>query len=192
MATLTPEKKALMFKQLATKSSFETGIEFGLDKYYKNAATVGAVVIRIYNEVKNNPEKFLISNDTVDLVTAAVKSRNALIQKGESRTTLREKMDEAKSRTFEELALDNRAKAAQLLSLRLDDGLSSRKKREKISLGEAAKVYGITFDKGQLLEGKATDHVALMGKVEGDINPEQAMKLIQQMKDYNTALQENK
>lgn len=181
-----------MFKMLATKSSYETGLAFELDKHYKNAQTVGSTVIRIFNEVKNNPDKFLISADTVELVTKAVEARSALTRKGEARTTLREKLDETKNKTFEELVLDNSAKAWQLLALRLDDGLSSRKKREKISLGEAAKVAGIMFDKKQLTEGKATEHVSLMSKVDTTLNPEQAMDLVLKMREYNSAMQEKK
>lgn len=192
MAVLTLDKKALLFKQLATKSSYEAGLEFELDKHYKNAQTVAATVIKIYNEVKNDPEKFLISQDTVDLVVSAVQARSALTRKGEARTTLREKIDEAKGKTFEELVLDNRAKASQLLSLRIDDALSSKKKREKVSLGEAAKVMGILFDKGQLLEGKATEHVSVLGKVDTNLNPAEAMDLIIKMREYNQALQEKK
>lgn len=190
MATLTPEKKALLFKQLATKSSYEAGLEFGLDKHYKNAATVGAVVIRIYNEVKNDPERFAVSNDTVDLVISAVQARTGLVQKGEARTSLREKLDEQKGKSIEELTLDNRAKSWMLLSLRLDDALSSKKKREKISLGEIAKVAGITFDKGQLIEGKATDHVALMAKVSEDMSPTDAIETVLKMREYNQAIQQ--
>jgi len=190
--TLNEEKKGLLFKQLATKTSYEAGLEFGLDKYYKNAQTVSATVVRIYNEVKNNPDKFAVSPDTVELVVNAVTARTALVRKGESKTSLREKIDEEKGKTIDELALSNRAKAWMLLSLRLDDALSSKKKREKISLGEIAKVAGITFDKGQLVEGKATDHVSLLGKVDTELNPEQAINLVLKMREYNNSVQESK
>lgn len=192
MAILNEEKKGLLFKQLATKTAYEAGLEFGLDKHYKNAQTVSSTVIRIYNEVKNNPDKFAVSLDTVELVVSAVNARTALVRKGEGKTSLREKIDEAQSKSFEELALSNRGKAAMLLSMRIDDALSSKRKRENVSLGEAAKVYGITFDKGQLIEGKATDHVSLMGKVDSNLNPEQAMDLILKMREYNTAIQDKK
>lgn len=192
MAILSDEKKALLFKTLATKSSYDAGVEFELDKHYKNARTVGAAVIRIYNEVKNNPEKFAVSDDTVSLVTDAVTKRNALTVKGEARTTLREKIDESKNKSIEELTLENRSKSWMLLSLRLDDALSSKKKREKISLGEIAKVAGITFDKGQLIEGKATDHVALMAKIDGELNPQEALDMVIRMKEYNASIKEKK
>jgi hypothetical protein len=190
MTALAPEKKALLFKQLATKTAYEVGIEFGFDKTRKTAGSVASAVHKIYNEVKNNPEKFALSQDAVDVVTIAVSSRSAIGRSGKAHTTLREKIDANKSKTIEELALDNRSKAWQLLSLRLDDALSSRRKREKISLGEIAKVAGITFDKGQLIEGKATEHVATMAKIEGDINPGQAIDLILKMREYNNAVQE--
>ena len=192
MAVLNDERKALLFKQLATKSSYEAGLTFELDKHYKNAQTVGTAVIRIYHEVRNNPDKFLVSPDTVELVTKAVEARTALVRKGEARTTLREKMDAAKSKSFEELVLDNRAKASQLLSLRIDDALSSKKKREKVSLGEAAKVMGILFDKGQLIEGKATEHVSLLGKIDREMNPAEAMDLVIKMREYNESTQQKK
>jgi hypothetical protein len=193
MSVLDDTKKALLFKQLATKTAYEAGIEFGLDKHYKNASTVSAAVIRVYNQVKNNPDKYLVSPDTVELVSTAVSARGASMRAGQARTTLREKLDDAKSMSFEELTMSNRAKAAMLLSMRLDDALSSKKKREKVSLGEAAKVAGIMFDKGQLLEGKATDHVSLMGKIETDsLTPEGAIDMIIKMREYNNAMQDKK
>lgn len=189
MAVLNDVNKAQLFKELATKSSYEAGLVFDLDKAYKNAQTVGAAVVRIYHEVRNNPDKFNVSPDTVELVISAVDARSALTRKGEARTTLREKIDEAKGKTFEELALDNRAKAWQLLSLRLDDALSSKKKREKVSLGEAAKVAGIAFDKGQLIEGKATEHVSMLSRLDtANMTPGQAMDMVLQMREYNNAI----
>lgn len=189
MAVLNDVNKAQLFKELAKKSSYEAGLVFGLDKHYKNAQTVGSTVIRIFNEVKNNPEKFNISPDTCELVISAVEARSALTRKGEARTTLREKLDETKGKTFEELALDNRAKAAQLMSLRLDDVLSTKKKRQLVSLGEAAKVFGIHFDKGQLIEGKATEHVSMMSKLDtASMTPGQAMDMVLKMREYNQVI----
>src|SRR3990167_5942741 len=73
---------------------------------------------------------------------------------------------------------------------RIDDALASKKARQKIGIGELAKVYGITFDKRQLIEGKATEHVALMAKISEDMTPASAIETVLKMREYNAAIQE--
>lgn len=192
--SLTPEKKALITKMLKDKTAYEVGLAFELDKHYKNAATMIATVSKIYNQVKNNPEKYAMDPMIIKEVEAKVNSRRAVSVRGEEgvaeRKTLRQITDEKKNMKIEDIALDNRAKAAALLSIRLDDYLNSKKHRSKIGLGELAKVYGITFDKGQIVEGKATDHVAMMAKIDGDMTPGEAIDVVMKMREYNNAVAE--
>ena len=188
--TLDVNKKAAIFKAMAEKSAYDVGIDFGLDKHYKNAQTVSAAVIRIFHEVKHNPEKFSLSTDAINIVADAVANRSIAVRGGQNRITLRQQMDLQKNRPLEDIVKDNSQKSAVLLSLRIDDALASKKARQKISIGELAKVYGITFDKRQLVEGKATDHVALMAKVSEEMTPDMAIDTVLKMREYNQSMQE--
>jgi hypothetical protein len=186
---LQEEKKGLLVKALLDHTPYEAGLMFELDKHYKNSATVAAAVHRIWNQVKNNPEKYAVSNDLIDAVATKMKNnRKSMI--GGDRKTLRELRDEKLNMPIDKLAIDNRAKAAVALGLRLDEILFSKKNRDKISIGELAKVYGITFDKGQIVEGKATDHVSLMAKISKDMTPSEAIDVILKMREYNQAVSE--
>lgn len=188
--TLDVKKKAEIFKAMAGKSAYQVGVDFELDKHYKNAATVSAAVIRIFHEVKHNPEKYMIPLDTVDVIAAQVSSRSIATKRNENRVSLREQMDLEKNKPLEEIVKSNSQKSALLLSLRIDDALASKKARQKIGIGELAKVYGITFDKRQLIEGKATEHVALMAKISEDMTPASAIETVIKMREYNQAIQE--
>jgi len=188
--TLDINKKAAIFKMMAEKPAYQVGLAFELDKHYKNAATVSASVIRIFHEVKHNPEKFMIPLDTVEVIASAVASRSIGTRSKENRISLREQMDIEKNRPLEEIVKNNSQKSAILLSLRIDDALASKKARQKIGIGELAKVYGITFDKRQLIEGKATEHVALMAKISEDMTPASAIETVLKMREYNAAIQE--
>jgi hypothetical protein len=188
--TLTPEKKAAIATMLLKKSAYDVGIEFELDKYYKNSATMISTVSKIYNQVKNDPEKFAVSSDLMVQVELAVKARTYKIEGQGERRTLRQIADEKKNKPIAEIALDNRSKASALLNIKLDDLLYNKKARAKVSIGEMAKVYGITFDKGQIVEGKATDHVAMMAKVEGNMSPSEAIDIVLKMREYNQSITE--
>jgi hypothetical protein len=188
---LTPEQKAGMVKMLLDKSAYDVGLEYGLDKYYKNSATVIATVSKIYNQVKNNPETYAMSTDLLSAVEEKVRGRTSRKMTEVVRRSLREQADEKKFMKIEDIALDNRAKAAAILSIKLDDLLYSKKDRKKVSVGELAKVYGITFDKGQLIEGKATDHVSLMAKINTeDMSPQDAIDAVMKMREYNQSVME--
>jgi hypothetical protein len=172
--TLTPEKKAAIATMLLKKSAYDVGIEFELDKYYKNSATMISTV----------------SRDLMVQVELAVKARTYKIEGQGERVTLRQLADEKKNKPIAEIALDNRSKASALLNIKLDDLLYNKKARAKVSIGEMAKVYGITFDKGQIVEGKATDHVAMMAKVEGNMSPSEAIDIVLKMREYNQSITE--
>ena len=184
-------KKAAIFKMMAEKPAYQVGLAFELDKHYKNAATVASAVIRIFHEVKHNPEKFMIPLDTVDVIAHAVASRSIGTRSKENRISLREQMDIEKNKPLEEIVKQNSQKSAVLLSLRIDDALQSKKARQKIGIGELAKVYGITFDKRALVEGRATEHVAVLGKLATEaMTPAEAIEVVLKMREYNQAVAE--
>ena len=116
--TINDNVKVGMFKTLANKSLYEVGVEFGLDKKYKNEASVKNAVYRYYSEVKNNPEKFLISKDLYDLVIGTVSGRKIISDT--TQQSLREKNESLEKMDFSQLVSNTRTKSLRLLRNKLE------------------------------------------------------------------------
>jgi uncharacterized metal-binding protein len=65
-----------------------------------------------------------------------------------------------------ELATDTRNLAVQTLNNKLVEVNSSPEKLEKVSLKELATVFGILFDKSRVMEGLATENIAIHAKID--------------------------
>ena len=158
----TIEKKSAIFKKLVSETLYETGVSFGLDKHYSTPQSVKTKVYTIYNEVKNDPEKFGIQPDTLDLVVDTVSNRK--IAKTKEPTIAEQegiKVSDVKS-----LTLGGRDKLAGLINKKLVYLETHPKALKEESLVNLAKVYSTMFDKAQIIQGQATDHVAIMGKID--------------------------
>jgi hypothetical protein len=183
MAKIAEDKKGLVFKMLAEKPMYDVGLEFGLDKQFKTVSGLRGFVHRIYNEVRQDPEKFGVAPETATQVVTIVQSRSP-IGKGDQKS-LHEKQKEEDSKDIRDYVLEGRKKAYKLLSLKMDDLMSSKKKISESNLATLAQTFGILFDKGQIVKGEATEHVALMAKITKDITPEEAMNLILKTREGN-------
>lgn len=178
-------KKGSLFKMLASKTLYEVGLEYGFDKKYKDSKAVKGAVYRIYQEVKKDPAKYYVQPETVELVTTSMTTRlsSPVIVKGGA-ASLREKNDELINKTdIKSLVISGRNKAYSLISHKMDRLGASKKKLDAVSVGELAKVFGILFDKAQIIQGEATEHVAIMAKVSKDMNPEQALETVLKMRE---------
>lgn len=180
---MNDSKKVGLFKYLVDHSMYEAGIQFEFDKRYKTPSAIKNNVHKIYREVQQDPEKFSISQETIDLVTTAVSNR---------RTTkvalpkFAEIKEQEEKMGFSELALGGRNKALQLLHHKLDRIGMSKKKLDSVSVGEMAKVYGILFDKAQIIRGEATERVAILSKnITLDMRPEEAIEAAIKMRETN-------
>lgn len=178
------EKKELeVFKQHAYKTSWEIGQEYNFDKVYKDKRAVTNAVYAIYNKVKNNPGKYGIDTDTMNLVLDAVGQRK--IRKNAQFVT--EPLSDKEMVDIGSLVSDNRDRAARILNKKLISLEKSQKKMENISFKELTTAFGIMFDKGQLLKGEATEHIAHYAKIEKNMDPVEALKIIQDMREANAA-----
>ncbi len=176
--TITDKERAYIFKQLASKTLYEVGVEFGLDKHYKTAAGIRTRIYGIYNQVRANPEKFFLQQETIDLVVAAVAKRSL----EQPKPTLKEK-SELSLLDVKELTLTGRDKIAKLINKKLDyiDKHPGALKAE--SLVSLTKAFGTLFDKGQIIQGQATEHVAVMGNIDTNLSPDDAIDLVLQMRE---------
>lgn len=171
---LTPEKKIGLFQMLATKDLYSVGLEYGFDKHYKTAKAVKGAVYRLYADMKNNPDKYAIPDELYSVVQDAMKGRQVSAVHKDS--SLAEKMGEKTE--IKDIILDNRNKAAKLVSLKLDMLSKSKKELSKISLPQLTTSMAILFDKGQIIQGEATEHIAHLAKIDEGMTPEELLNAV--------------
>lgn len=169
------DKKAGIFRQLASATLYEVGMENGLDKHYKDATAVRNKVYQIYREVANEPEKYSVHPDTVELVVAAVSKRKVATRP--SVPSLAETKALAES-DIKGLTMASRDKAGALIHKKLEYIEAHPKALANESLVNLGKIFGILFDKSQIIQGQATEHVAVMSKLSADMTPDEALQAV--------------
>lgn len=169
------DKKAAIFRKLASGTLYEVGMEFELDKHYKDATSIRNKVYNIYREVSEEPGKFFVHPDTAALVEAAVSSRKIATR---SSTTLAEKQEAIKDADIKGLTLASRDKAGKLIHAKLDYIEKHPKALMNESLVNLGKIFGILFDKSQIIQGQATENVAVMSKLDTNMTPEEAIQAV--------------
>ena len=122
---LSDEKKGYIFTMCGEKTLADVGFEFGLDKKYKTVATMKSAVAKIYNQVKNDPDRFFIAPETYNRVLDAVDERKTVgltpFQSSnpeevvEEPMTIREKREIINPEDIKGLILGGRNKAAKLI-----------------------------------------------------------------------------
>lgn len=180
--TISEEKKGLLFKMLASKSIYETGVEFGFDKHYKDSTAVKNAVYRIYQQVRAEPSKYFISPETVELVSGIVSNRSV---SAKAETTLKEKKDELVNADFKTVLLKMRGSASAILQEKLDRIGSSKKRLDETNISALAQVFGIIFDKSQIIQGESTENVAILAKIDKDMDPDDALQMILRTRENN-------
>jgi hypothetical protein len=64
---------------------------------------------------------------------------------------------------------------------------SNKKMLEKENLVSLAKVFGIFFDKSQILQGQATENIAIKAKISKDMSPEESLEELLKMRESRQA-----
>ena len=177
-------KEAEIFKQLAYKSTAEVGLEYNFDKVYPTKVAIRNAVCAIRTKVKTHPDnytEFGITPEVQDLVTAAAETRN--VAPAHKRQALKQL----------EIDLDPKmvlgkilGKTLALVDRKLDIVTKSRKKLEATSFKELGVIAGIAFDKRQILLGEATQNIAVMAKIDINVSPEEALRMVSEMREVNS------
>jgi hypothetical protein len=185
MYTLTDDRKSRIFLACANKTYTEVGYEFDLDKHYKSVASMKDAVKKTYAAVKNDPIKFGIDYERANTVVDKVNTRQTagLVPRGGTEV-LREKVELLNPQDIKGLMLGARNKAAKIIHEKLDRMSRSKKAIDDIGLGEMAKVVGILFDKGQIIQGQSTENIAVMSKnIDANLQPEEALDMVLRMRE---------
>ena len=170
-----------MFKALASKSYAQVAVDFGIDIHYKDQSGYRNAVYRIARDVLANPEKHGVSDDIVKMVKVAMEDRKA----NPTHTQIKEQDDSAilDFTDTQAVTIGGRNKAAQLLHKKMDMINKSPKLLQKENLVSLAKVFGIFFDKSQILQGQATENIAIKAKISKDMTPEESLEQLLRMRE---------
>ena len=179
MVNLTDDQKRAIFKALANNSQVKVGLDFGLDRHYKGNVGVMNAVSRIYKEVKEDFNRFLITPEVAELVELGMKDRFQRRHSGIVPLT-------DPNVSEKDLVLEAKRKAWVLLNQKLDYLAKNKKAFRNESIMSLAKLAGIVFDKSQIVRGEATEHIALKAKIDPNITSQEA---IEQLLRYREAVQ---
>jgi len=196
---LSDINKGSLFRMCGEKDYATVGFEFGLDKKYKTVATMKSTVRRIYNTVKNDPQKYGISEKDAFEVALKVEARQTSVlvpfeKKGvvkeSSEMSLKEQREVINPQDIKSLVIGGRNKAMKLMNDKLHRIGKSVKLLDAVSLGEMAKVVGILVDKSQILQGQSTENIAILSKNVGELTAEEALAHVLKMREANVAEKE--
>lgn len=177
-----PDKtKGEMYKALASKSYAQVAVDFKIDIHYKDQSGYRNAVYRIAKEVEASPDKFGITPDIIEMVKTAMEDRKA----NPGSAQLKETNDSAllDFSDTQAVTVGGRNKAAELLHKKMDMINKSPALLKKENLVSLAKVFGIFFDKSQILQGQATENIAIKAKISRDMTPEESLEELLKMRE---------
>jgi hypothetical protein len=181
---ITEKDKGAIFKALLDKTYLEVGHLFGVHAHYTSDSGVRVAVMKIYNEVKANPEKFGLKPDFAEAVTTAVENRKVAPHKA-IRKTESAVLDPEDTKA---VVIGGRNKAAMLLHKKMDMIDKSKDMLKRENLVSLAKVFGIFFDKAQIVQGQATEHIAVLAKgIPDGMTPTDALNALLTMREATVA-----
>lgn len=176
---LIEAEAARIFLNLEDHSNVEVAYLFGLDRFYTSTGSMRGAISKAYNMVLTDPMKYDIPLDKAGFIQAMVESRQIVKKDPE---TVRE-LEEMEKLDINTLMLSNRDVAAQLVRRKLEYLKGSPKALKEEKLKDLVYVLGHLFDKGQIVQGQATEHVVFMSNLPEKMNPDEALKAILQMRE---------
>lgn len=180
---LTNERKAELFKALATRSVLDVGMEFGFDQHYSTKASIRGKVHQMYKEVLMDPAAFAVSEDTVRLVQEAVAARKNKNQFSQALVPLADKNKALEEMSLEDLVERNSKTGVILTAKRMAQLMKSPAELRKVPLASLATAMGILFDKGRLVKGEATEHVWMQAQVSENMTAAEKLELVLRMRE---------
>lgn len=179
-AKLTNKGIGELVLKLEHKNLWDVGLEYELDKIYKNPRSVKGTVYAYFTKARKDPKKYGLDAKQIETVAVSLSSRALSGNK-----TLIEQKEADDNRSFPELVLSGRVKAMKLLHAKLDRIARSKKAVDDVNLSTLATTAGILFDKGQIISGEATENVAVLAKIKSDMTPEEAIDAVLRMREAN-------
>lgn len=82
-----------------------------------------------------------------------------------------------------EMAKDSRNLALQTLTKKLVEVYNDPEQLSKVNLATLATVFGIMFDKGQLMDGLSTQNIAIQAKIDVNMTSDKALEVLNKMRE---------
>ncbi len=182
MKQFNDNEKRAIYKDLATLSRYEVAKKYGLEKYYKKKSGMVSYIDRIYKEVSNNAEKFAIGSDLIEMVEDGFKNRATLVS---GVTNKPYKIDKT---PYEEMDLKELVEGASnklltALNLKLDLVLTKKKALDSVQISALSLAAAQMFDKRRIIQGEATEHIALKAKIDRDMTPQEKLELVMKIRE---------
>lgn len=177
---LPKEKEVEIFKALASKSTGQVGLDFGLDKTFSTMNSVRNAVTAIKNRISANPAEYGVSQEVVDLVNKAMKNRN--VDKRVD-VPLAVKQKEAQGITNVIESVKNGAWA--LIDKKIKMTAKSTKLLKETTFQQLGTIAGIAFDKHQIIKGEATENIAVRAKIDKNLSPEELLNVVLAQRQEN-------
>lgn len=178
----TKEKEREIFLRHKDGSSYEVGLQMGFDKIYKNRKNIIKTAYKVYNKVKADYGSYDIALEVMEEVTQKVAARNAGFKGELSKVpSVHSRLDSE----IQEIVLSVRDKSFAIMDFKLDTIMKSRKKMAEIPFSQLGIMAGISFDKGQILRGEATEHIAIHSKIEKNMSPEDLIIEALKMREFH-------
>lgn len=186
---LSDKDKGEMYKALANKSYAQVAVDFKIDIHYKSAAGYRNAVYRIAKEVEGNPEKYGVTQEVVDIVKTSAEDRKSNPSHQVTETQDSALMDFS---NITDVTIVGRNKMAELLHKKIDLLNSNKKALEKVNLVQLTTAFGTLFDKARILQGEATENIAVKAKITKDMDPDEALDQLLNMREQRQADQYDK
>lgn len=138
-----------------------------------------SAVTRAYNLVLDNPAKYEILPEKAAFIHGLVAARGIAKKSPE---TLREEK-EIEKLDISSLMLGARDLTAKLVRKKLDYLDKNPKALKEEKLKDLGWLAGVLFDKGQIIMGQATEHIAILSNVDSKMDPDEALAAILRMRD---------
>lgn len=182
---LTLAEQKTFYKSLVTHSFSEAAVALGFDQSY-SGGSLRSVGYNIYKLI--DPEKIGIDKEISEMVASAIESR----KQGGQRKIVEANVDFMPTDLInpsdnKQVVIEGRNKAAMLIHKKLDLLNRNKKALDAVSLTQLTTAFGILFDKGQIIQGQATENIAVMSKISNDMSPEDTLNAILRMREAEIA-----
>jgi hypothetical protein len=179
-AALLKAEAGRMFVELDKLSFIEVAYKFGLDRYFSTEGSMRSAVMRSVNLVLDNPSSYDVSKEKAEAIHMIIQARN--VNKATKPETIRAQKELAEQ-DITKMITGSRDLVTRLLRKKLEylDRNPKALKEEKIR--DIAWVVGVLFDKGQIVSGQATEHIAVLSSINDKLNPDEALKAIMEMRE---------
>lgn len=184
-AKLTKKDKLKIFNDAAKYSYLDVGRVNDLEEWYSSDASMRAAVGRIVRDVGEHPESYGISSDKVKMVKEIIDERKQSGKNQAAKVYEKKKVEAYMDKPIEEIVTSNRNKLSAIMNKKADMLLKDEKQLKETSLSQLSTAFGVMFDKGQILRGEATEHIAFQGNISQDMDPNEAIEAVVKMRESN-------